>query len=245
MEPERKLRVGPTLAEVLRIYRDQAGLLLSTAALVFLPLTLLTEIVSRDSVASGMAVSLVFSGPAAFIFSGLVTPLAAPEDIGTGSAHTDSIGELWKAASPMFGQLLVGGLIYAVATTVGVMLLIVPGLILVTIWAVAPVAIRLERTGAIQALGRSRELIRGNGLTVFALIISVVLLVFAGSIVLQALAVGIAGEQTGTFIGSWLGVVVAAPMMGLMPPVLYRALGGNLVQKTGPSGTDAAGQERC
>src|SRR5690606_6277336 len=62
LEPERKLRVGPTLAEVLRIYRDQAGLLLSTAALVFLPLTLLTEIVSRDSVASGMAVSLVFSG---------------------------------------------------------------------------------------------------------------------------------------------------------------------------------------
>src|SRR5690606_12360760 len=83
-------------------------------------------------------VSLVFSGPAAFIFSGLVTPLAAPEDIGTGSDHTDSIGELWKAASPMFGQLLVGGLIYAVATTVGDMLLIVPGLILVTIWAVAP-----------------------------------------------------------------------------------------------------------
>lgn len=223
MAPKRKLPVGSTLAEVLRIYRDEAGVLLSAAALIFLPLTLLTEIVARDSAASAMAVSLVFSGPAAFIYSALVTPLADPPEH-PGQTRAGSLGDLWQGASPFFGQLLLAGLIYSLLTTAGVMLLILPGLILITIWAVAPVTIRLERAGAIESLRRSRELVRGFGLPVFTLVIAVVLLVLAGSVIVQGIAIGIAGEDTGAFVGSWLGVVIAAPMMGLMPPVLYRFL---------------------
>ena len=51
------------------------------------------------------------------------------------------------------------------------MLLIVPGLFLLTIWAVTAPAIVVERRGAIEAFGRSHELVRGEGWTVFGAIV--------------------------------------------------------------------------
>ena len=58
---------------------------------------------------------------------------------------------------------------------VGFILLIVPGLFLLTIWAVvAPVTV-LERPGIFAAFGRSRELVRGHGWTVFGALVLVFL----------------------------------------------------------------------
>ena len=51
------------------------------------------------------------------------------------------------------------------------LLLIIPGLILLTIWAVFAPAIVIERIRVIDAFGRSRELVRGNGWPVFGVII--------------------------------------------------------------------------
>lgn len=246
MPRQRQVAVGAILTEVLQIYRAHAGPLLSLAAMVFLPLTLVTEIVSRESIGAGMAFSLAFSGSAAFLYCAIVAPLALSQPLIAALQRKDeeapneavvdgprlapiapgevSIGRLWAEASPGFIPLLMAGLIYTVATTAGVMLLIVPGLILITIWAVAAPIIRFEGASAGAALARSRELVKGYGWQVFALVICVVLIVLAGSVLLQALAIGLAGEETGTFIGSWLGVVIAAPMFGLMPTVLYGRL---------------------
>lgn len=222
MAEERKLLVGPALAEIVQIYRANAGVLLSLAAMIFLPLTLLTDIVSRESIASGMVVSLVFSGSAAFIYGGLVAPIALPRT--PGGTDPTSIAGLWSQASPGFGHLLLAGLLYTLATTIGVFALIVPGLILITIWAAAPAVIRLEGAKPLRSLSRSRDLVRGNAWRVFGLLVSIIVLVLAVSVLLAALSVAVAGEDTGSFIGSWLGVVISAPLLGLMPTVLYRSL---------------------
>ena len=60
---------------------------------------------------------------------------------------------------------------------IGFMLLIVPGLILLTIWSVAaPVIVLSARRWALR---RSRELVRGNGWPVFGVIL--ILLVLVGA----------------------------------------------------------------
>lgn len=228
-----KLRIGPILAEVMQAYRENAGTLLSLAAMIFLPLTLLTEIVSRDNITAGMIVSLAFSGSAAFLYGGMVAPLAmSPENE---PPHDGSLGALWKGASPLFAQLLIAGIFYTVATTAGVMLLIVPGLLMITIWAATPAVIRFESGGTLASFTRSRDLVRGNGWAVFALMIAAVLIILALSVLIQALAIGIAGEETGAFIGSWLGVVIAAPILGLLPAVLYRRLATSPAEAPTPS----------
>lgn len=221
MAPKRKLAVGAVLTEVLQTYRTHAGPLLSLAAIVFLPLTLLTEIIGRESVGAGMGVSLALSGSAAFLYCAVTAPLALNPRPNAGEV---SIGELWSAASPNFAALVLAGAVYTAATTLGVLLLIVPGLILITIWAVAAPIIRFENAGALAALSRSQGLVKGHGWQTFAVVICVVLIVLGGSILVQSLAIGITGEETGTFIGSWLSVVLAAPMFALMSAILYRTL---------------------
>lgn len=217
--------VGPALTEILAVYRANAAVLLRLAALIFLPLTLIIEIVGRDSIASGMAVSLTFTGPATFVYGGLIAPIASPRRA-TG-IDTESVASLWKAASPTFNYLLLAGIIYTLATTLGAFALIVPSLIMATIWAAAPAVVRFEETKPLQSFGRSRELVRGEGWRVFGLIFVTLLLVLAISTLLGMLSIAIAGEATGAFVGSWLGVVMSAPLLGLMPTVLYGRLSGD------------------
>ena len=219
-DADAKLGVGATLTEVFKRYRDHAGPLLTIAAVVFLPLALITELVSQESSVTGMSVSLALSGPAAFLYAAILAPIVTESR----STLNDSPLKLWSEASPALSKLLLGGILYALGTTAGVMLFIVPGLFLVTIWAVAPAVIRLEGLGAAASLARSRQIVRGNGWPVFSLVLLIILLVLAGSILLQVMAIGIAGEATGAFVGSWLGVVVAAPALGLLPTVLYSRL---------------------
>ena len=64
---------------------------------------------------------------------------------------------------------------------IGFILIIVPGLILITIWSVAAPVVVLENPGVFAALRRSRELVRGNGWQVFGVIL--VLYIVVGVVV--------------------------------------------------------------
>ena len=65
------------------------------------------------------------------------------------------------------------GIVAGIAIGIGFLLLIVPGLILMTIWSVAAPVLVLERAGVFASLGRSRELVRGNGWQVFGVIVAI------------------------------------------------------------------------
>ena len=59
------------------------------------------------------------------------------------------------------------------------MLLIVPGLVLMTWWVLIIPVVVLERTSAGAAFGRSRELVRGYGWNVFGVIVLTLLVLLA------------------------------------------------------------------
>ena len=65
------------------------------------------------------------------------------------------VGRLFSSASDAVLPLIGNGILFAIAVTVGLVLLVVPGLFLLTVWAVAPAAVVAERRGAIEAFGRS------------------------------------------------------------------------------------------
>jgi hypothetical protein len=103
-----------------------------------------------------------------------------------------SLGESLNAALRSFWVLVGIGILSGLATTLGLILLIVPGLLIFLIWMVAgPVAIA-ERTGVFKALGRSRTLTRDHRwwlllIAVIYFVVSWVLGLLAG---LLSLAVG-------------------------------------------------------
>ena len=75
----------------------------------------------------------------------------------------------------------------------GMLLLIVPGLILMTMWYVAVPACVVEGTGPVRSLGRSRELTAGYRWKMFGLILLVIVISVIGSMVVTLPAVFLAG----------------------------------------------------
>src|SRR5258707_3650383 len=72
-------------------------------------------------------------------------------------------GQLLRSVAPVLGSLVLVAVVAGILIVIGFVLIIVPGLILLTIWSVAVPAVVIERPPGLAALGRSRELVRGNG----------------------------------------------------------------------------------
>ena len=64
----------------------------------------------------------------------------------------------------MVPKLIVVGILAGIAIAIGFVLLIIPGLFLITIWSVIVPVIVIERTGVFDSFGRSRELVKGQRL---------------------------------------------------------------------------------
>ena len=116
------------------------------------------------------------------------------------------------------------GIIYGIAVACGFFLFIVPGLFLITIWAVVAPAIVAESRGAFEAFGRSRDLVRGNGWNVFFTIVLAFLIVVAVSVVfaLSGAAIGDAGR---VILGT-IGNILVIPVVALVASILFFDLGG-------------------
>jgi Uncharacterised protein family (UPF0259) len=227
-----RLDVGGVIRRVFDIYVEQASVLLPASAVVFV----ISGIVSALLVAAapGLAViALLLSLIAGTLFTGMVVELVS--DIQDGR-RDHSPGELLRSATPVLGQLLLVGIVAAIGIVIGFVLLAVPGLILLTIWAVAAPVVVLERPGVFAALGRSRELVRGNGWQVFGVIFVLFFLVlFVSS------GIEIAADAAGTAAGLVARVVVGVltgPFSALAAAVLYFDL--RAAANAGPAGVGTA-----
>jgi hypothetical protein len=126
--------------------------------------------------------------------------------------------------TPVLGQLILVGIAVGVVVLVGFILLIVPGLFVLTIWSVSAPVVVLERPGRLRALRRSRELVRGNGWRVFGVVLVFFLLIFVAGTTLELVA-----DALGTGAGIVVRVVVGvltAPLFALAAAVLYFELRG-------------------
>ena len=106
---------------------------------------------------------------------------------------------------------------------VGLLLLVVPGLIFLTMFLVAVPACVVEGLGPVQSLGRSHALTKGYRWGIFAVYIVPLLVLAIASFILQAIGAGIAGI-TGAAIASFIAVAVISPYQALVAIVAYHDL---------------------
>ena len=215
-----RLDVGAVIRRVFDIYVDQASVLMPAAAAVFAVTGILATLLIAAS--PGLAlVSLLVSVVAITLFTGMVVELVADVQDGRRDA---TAGALLRAATPVFGKLVLVGVVAGIGIVLGLILFIVPGLILITIWSVAAPVVVLERPEGLGALARSRELVRGNGWQVFAVIFILFILV---TIVAGAIDAG--AESASAGVGLVVRVIVGiltAPLSALAAAVLYFELRG-------------------
>jgi hypothetical protein len=155
----------------------------------------------------------------------------------------DSLGGLWGAVTPVLARLIWVSLAAAAGVAAGLLLFIVPGLILLTIWAVAQPVVVCERAGVFQSLGRSRSLVAGNGIRVFLFLLVLLLLALLASTFALLVAAPFGAGLVGAVVSAFLVTVAVNPLTAVGPAALYNCLtGGSLADLAQPVNDPGAGE---
>jgi MFS family permease len=220
MNPGNTLRIGDVLNRVFELYKEHFGVLIPAAFWLFLIVSILSGIVGQHDVGLLLIVAVV-SFAVAILYQGMVVSLV--HDVQDGRRDS-SVGQLFTAVGPVLGPLIGASLLYGIGVGIGFFLLIVPGCILLTIWAVIAPAIVIEKRDVMAAFGRSRELVSGFGWAVFGTVIVATLITFVVSIILTGIAEAIAGGPILRIVFGALAATLTAPVGGLVAAVLYYRL---------------------
>jgi putative effector of murein hydrolase LrgA (UPF0299 family) len=218
---ERRIDPSRVISRAFSAYRDHAGPLLGGALIVIGVTSVIDNLLGLTANIVWIVAGIIIGLIGQVLYTGYVVKLV--QDVRDGRLD-QSMGDLFGAAAPYVGTLILNGLLYGIAVGIGFLLLIVPGLILITIWAVVAPSIVVEDKGAIDAFGRSRELVRGNGWSVFLTILMAFLIVVIISFVLAAIGASI-GDAGRVIIGT-IGNVLTVPIYALVASILFFDLGG-------------------
>jgi len=164
---------GEVIGEAWDYYKGHWRHLLPIAFVVYLLLSLFTLLLVILLGWFGAIAAAFVALAGVFWLQGAL--VVAIEDVRDGRADL-SIGETLSRVRPRMNTLGLAGILAALGITIGLILLIVPGLILFTIWALIVPVIMLEGASIGQSFGRSRELVRGNGWSMFGLIVLAILI---------------------------------------------------------------------
>ncbi len=213
-----KLDVGRVLSRTFEMYKDQFTLLIPAALVLFVPVALINGFLYSEG---GFLLALVASALAiiaTYWYQGMV--VEAARDILDGR-RDQTIGSLFSSVTPVLAALIGAGILAGIGIGIGFLLLIVPGLFLLTIWAVIAPVIVLERAGIFDSFGRSRQLVKGHGWQVFGVIVVLFLIFFVIRIIISALVSGISDTFLGFALADVIVNVLTVPISALAASVIY------------------------
>ncbi|HEX8471429.1 MAG TPA: hypothetical protein VF633_09975 [Brevundimonas sp.] len=132
------------------------------------------------------------------------------------------IGSALTVGVRFFFPLLAVAILMWLGMVIGLILLIVPGLILLVMWAVTAPVLVAEKRGILESFQRSRDLTRGNRWMIFALFL--VYGIISSIIGWTVIGLGAAmGGSLATASTVWLVALVFTPMVNTVTAVLSAA----------------------
>ena len=200
------MTVGGILGETWGLYTKFFARFFVVAAIVFLIINLIGALLGWLVGTGGLAVLVALIAAAVSLIGTFWMQGAlvyAVDDVRDGRIDS-SVGDLFERVRPYLGTLILAGILAGLGIALGLVLLIVPGLILLTWWCLIIPVIALEGKPVGESFSRSRELVRGHGWTVFGIVIIVLLASAIASGVIQSIF-----SFLNPFFRYWIGGTIA------------------------------------
>ena len=232
------LTVSTILDGAVGLYRQQIRGLWAIVALIVLPVQALVWVMIRVSLTSH---ALVRGGvirdssstlpTLAIVLLGFLSAILAVGAMSRllGESYTDqpaSWQESLGYASTKLGPLVALAVLELIGVLAGLTLFVLPGVFLAVTWSASVPTLMLERTGPLQALTRSMELVRGYWWTVFGgLLIGVGIVVgisFLAGVVSKAVsASSVDGVLTANAVTTAVANLITFPLLASIAVVIY------------------------
>ncbi len=148
--------------------------------------------------------------------------IEAVRDVRDGRADL-SVGGTFNRVLPVLNRIVVAGILLGLAIGLGLVLLIIPGLVVLTFCIFVIPAIVLENRRIGESFGRSLELVRGHAWNVFGVIVVTLLLLLGVSIVLGLLLTPLE-DWLGSLISQIVGNTIVAPFAAVVWTLAYYRL---------------------
>ncbi len=208
------IRVGHVLSRAKELFGANPGFFFTITLIAALPGLLFHRAYAEAPHQIGWRLGI------AFILVTILNTIAQAMILFTALEHLRGLpvqpGEAVRKSLQRFFPLLVLGIVASAAIGVGLIVLIVPGLVLLVVWAVVVPACVAENLGPIASMSRSASLTKGHRWSVFWIILPVVVSSFVVSWLLDlvlsplgSLVAGIAGlVWTAAWFAYWNCVLV-------------------------------------
>jgi hypothetical protein len=214
------MQATTVVREAWELYKAHWRTFVPLALVVYIVLGLLSWVLGAVLGWLGVLIAVLASIVGTFWLQGAL--VEAVQDVRDGRQDL-SLTETFARVRPHLPGIIVAGILAGIAIVIGLILLIVPGLFLLTIWSLIIPVIVLEGRSAGEAFGRSRELVRGYGWSVFGVIVITFLALIVASII-----VGIATfwlpDGVDRFVSDVISNTVVVPFVAVAWTVMYFTL---------------------
>jgi hypothetical protein len=214
------MQSGAVVREAWELYKGHWRTFVPLALIVYLILGAIALVLGLILGWLGILISALASIVGTFWLQGAL--VEAVQDVRDGKQDL-SIGEMFERVRPRLGALIIAGILAGLGIAVGLVLLIVPGLYLLTIWSVIVPSIVIEGKSAGESFGRSRELVSGYGWNVFGVIIITIAAVIVASIIV-GLATFWLPDGFDTFASDVISNTLVVPFVAVAWTIMYFTL---------------------
>ena len=229
------------LTEAWALYRRFAGHFLLISFVIYLITAILVALLSLAGVV-GAILGVIISLAATYVLQASL--IKAVQDVRDGQVDLD-LTQTVQAALPFLLPVIGASILAAIGITIGLILLIVPGLVLLTFWCLIVPFIVLGGSGVFESFGNSWRTVRGYAWRVFGTYVLVFLLLIAFSIILSLILL-VLPQSWRSFVDNVVAGTLIAPFLALVATLIYYRLiaahGGETYVPTGPAGGQAGGQ---
>lgn len=205
------------IGEAWKLYKAHWRHLITFSAVVYVGVAVIGALLTAALTWVGALIGAVVSLIAFFWLQAAL--VKAVDDVRDGGANL-SLGQTFSQAREQLSSVAVAAILAGLGIVLGLLLLIVPGLVLMTWWAVIVPVVVLENRSAGEAFTRSRELVRGHGWGVFGVIVLMVLLLIGFSFVLNLILTPLA-DWLQSFIAQIVSGTLTAPFVAIVLTLLY------------------------